>query len=119
MRPETAFIYRRGLAKEDLSKETVTVKIANTLALGAIQPPASQNQGGTPSTSSLLTDLINLRKKQEGVKPLNQTLDLAEKDSFSGLREKLSAASEKDCMAGILQTSKGDAKKVSHADTTY
>lgn len=35
LQPETAFIFRRDLAKADLFKETVTVNIRNTISFGA------------------------------------------------------------------------------------
>ena len=34
LKPETAVIYRKGLAKTDLSKETMTLQIRNMICIG-------------------------------------------------------------------------------------
>ena len=67
LKPETAFIYRRGLGKADLLKDTVTINITNKVMIGSAKPSQSSNrQLSMVSKSSILTDLINMRRKAGG-----------------------------------------------------
>ena len=81
LKPETAFMYRRGLAKNDLNKDTVTISVQNEISIGAADGVPQQQVGGkTSSLSSLISDLICLRQRQEDSQPLSVTLDLAAQD---------------------------------------
>ena len=63
LKPETAFMYRRGLAKTDINKDSINVFIRNSISLGN-KPDQSATAAATlPSLSSILSDLIDHRKK--------------------------------------------------------
>jgi len=62
LRPETAFMYRRGLAKADLLKDTININITNTVRIGSDCPTSSDEiTADLASTSSVLSDLIKHR----------------------------------------------------------
>ena len=107
LKPETAFIYRRGLAKTDLTKDTINVKIQNTVTLGAKGSESSRGSGqNVPSLSSLLSDLISYGKKQTDKAPLQESLDLNAEDSLQSLRKTIATNSQKECIAAIPQAIK-------------
>ena len=58
-------MYRRGMAKNDIYKDTINIQIENEMTIGAAPSKASA-QGTVVSLSSLLSDLIEARKKVEG-----------------------------------------------------
>ena len=101
MKPETAFIYRRGLAKADLLKETLNVTVTNEIKIGAKPDDPSAKTSDVQSMSSVIGDLITLRQKQEGAAPYSTTLYPAFQDAFTAIREKLADPKSADAMTGI------------------
>ena len=63
MKPETAFMYRRGLHKTDINKDTINITIKNEVKIGAQPSRSSAQAAAVPSLASLLSDLIDHRKK--------------------------------------------------------
>ena len=61
MKPETAFIYRRGLAKADLVKDTINIKIQNKVTIGAKNAEEARvdTAKNVPSLSSIISNLIS------------------------------------------------------------
>mmetsp|Transcript_31317 Transcript_31317/g.36756 ORF Transcript_31317/g.36756 Transcript_31317/m.36756 type:complete len:144 (-) Transcript_31317:594-1025(-) len=105
LKPDTAFMYRRGLAKADINKDSVNICIRNDVKLGA-EPDQRPQQASTPSLSCLISDLIDHRKKQETLPALSASLDLTAEDHFSAIRTKMSNSCKRDCMEGIVSTLK-------------
>ena len=115
MQPETAFIYRRGLTKADIGKDTFNLKVTNTVTLGSSeQQVLGKGSSGTevPCMSSLLSDLVDLKRlKLQGddqMKEYSESLDHGLTDKYSVVREKLSKAMSKDCRRDILHVVKGE-----------
>lgn len=81
LKPETAFIFRRGLAKTDLVKDTINIGINNKIMIGS-KPSAASATKSVPSLSSILSDLIHHSKGQS----LQQTLDVECADQFQAIR---------------------------------
>ena len=52
--------------------------------------------------SSILSDLICMRNGQEGAQPLSRTLNLAEDDDYTIIKDKLSNFGNRSCFQGIL-----------------
>ena len=66
LKSATAFIYRRGLEKIDLTKDTFTINISNKIVVGPLNSQVAASNGQAQvanSTSSLISDLISMRKK--------------------------------------------------------
>lgn len=63
LKPESAFMYRRGLAKADINKDSVNISIRNVIKIGGKVDPSAPSVATLPSLSSILTDLIDHRKK--------------------------------------------------------
>lgn len=102
LKPETACMHRKGLAKTDLLKETITIHIENAITIGNNLQTARPEQSAI-STSSIIVDLISMRKKQaENSLSFTETLDLTSQDRYTGVREKLSTCFDRECMDGIL-----------------
>ena len=95
------------MAKTDIMKETVTMSIRNTISLGEYRQ-TTRPEISAQSTSSIINDLVDLRRKQAGAQSFDATLDLTLQDRFASLRGKLSSIKDQNCMEGILSTSKFD-----------
>jgi len=57
-------MYRRGLAKNDLLKDTITINIANTISIGSdsqVVASAADSDQLVPSTGSIISDLISMK----------------------------------------------------------
>lgn len=105
LRPETAFIYRRGLQKSDIHKDSVNISIANRLSVGpAAKPTEGRSQGAAMSLSSLVADVINLRRNNPDAKPYSATLDTEADDRYANLRRQISNNAMRDCMAGVSRS---------------
>ena len=63
LKPETAFMYRRGLAKADINKDSVNISIQNVVKIGGRVDPDAPVVETLPSLSSILSDLIDHRRK--------------------------------------------------------
>lgn len=65
MAPETAFIYRRGLTKADICKDTFNLRIRNEIILGDQSQSVEgkeQDEYHVPCLSSLICDLVDLKR---------------------------------------------------------
>ena len=84
MAKDTAFIYRRGLVKEDLFKDTFTVSISNAIELSGSERELSGGQPQPLSMSTLVADLITYQAQKltpEG-NSFHNTLDQSKEDKF-------------------------------------
>ena len=59
-------MYRRGLEKADICKDTINILIENETQLGAAPSGATSKESDAASLSSILSNLISLRKAQDG-----------------------------------------------------
>lgn len=86
LKPDSAFMYRRGLAKTDINKDSINISIRNIVKLGGRVDKSAQAATTLPSLSSILSDLIDHRKKQDNLPALSASLDMDAVDTFSVAR---------------------------------
>lgn len=57
-------MYRRGLAKSDLCKDTITINISNTISTGSdsqVVASAANADQLVSSTGSIISDLVSMK----------------------------------------------------------